>query len=160
MVGNVKFRQKQKTRNDFYFNFCTFHIFQPMLMCLFFGFRADFNGQDWPYDSPVAGSYDVKNTSTKLIILNNRYGKVSLHVQRLHFNVKMCQCKIKLFISLIFIILLLFYYFALSLELPNLEMHQYFCNRLLVKTCSVSSRMAQDCEVTILVRRNLTGKLQ
>ena len=39
-------------------------------------YRSGFNDTDWPYDSPVAGSYDVKNTSTKLIILNNRHGKV------------------------------------------------------------------------------------
>ncbi|XP_045173554.2 titin homolog isoform X1 [Mercenaria mercenaria] len=37
--------------------------------------RIDYNGHDWPCDSPVSRAYDVANTSTKLIILNNKYGK-------------------------------------------------------------------------------------
>ncbi|KAL4223265.1 hypothetical protein ACF0H5_016737 [Mactra antiquata] len=37
--------------------------------------REEYNGHDWPADSPVSRSYDVGNTSTKLIILNNKYGQ-------------------------------------------------------------------------------------
>ena len=39
-------------------------------------FRVDFDGKPWPPDSPVSGVYDVKFTSTKMLILNNKYGKV------------------------------------------------------------------------------------
>lgn len=37
--------------------------------------RQEFDGRPWPYESPVHNIYDVKNTSTKMIILNNKYGK-------------------------------------------------------------------------------------
>ncbi|XP_052797807.1 muscle M-line assembly protein unc-89-like isoform X5 [Mya arenaria] len=43
--------------------------------------RTNFNGTEWPYDSPVARAYDVSNTSTKLIILNNKYGKNSTRLR-------------------------------------------------------------------------------
>ncbi|XP_052797864.1 uncharacterized protein DDB_G0287625-like isoform X2 [Mya arenaria] len=43
--------------------------------------RTNFNGTEWPHDSPVARAYDVSNTSTKLIILNNKYGKNSTRLR-------------------------------------------------------------------------------
>lgn len=43
--------------------------------------RVDFNGHDWPCDSPVSRMYDVCNTSTKLIILNNKYGQNSTRLR-------------------------------------------------------------------------------
>lgn len=43
--------------------------------------RVDFDGHEWPHDSPVSRTYDVSNTSTKLIILNNKYGKNSTRLR-------------------------------------------------------------------------------
>ncbi|KAL5017430.1 hypothetical protein ScPMuIL_007019 [Solemya velum] len=34
--------------------------------------RVSYNGGRWPYSSPSAGVYDITNTSTKLLLLNNR----------------------------------------------------------------------------------------
>lgn len=34
--------------------------------------RASLNGKEWPADSPVSQVYDVKNTSSRLILLNNK----------------------------------------------------------------------------------------
>lgn len=37
--------------------------------------RPELDGNPWPYESPIHNMYDVRNTSTKMIILNNKYGK-------------------------------------------------------------------------------------
>ena len=34
------------------------------------------DGEKWPADSPVAGKYDVENSPTKMVLLNNRRPKV------------------------------------------------------------------------------------
>lgn len=39
--------------------------------------REPFNGRPWPASSPVSGVYDIRNTSTKLILINNRKKKES-----------------------------------------------------------------------------------
>lgn len=39
--------------------------------------REPFNGRPWPPSSPVSGVYDIRNTSTKLILINNRKKKES-----------------------------------------------------------------------------------
>ncbi|XP_012945542.1 protein starmaker [Aplysia californica] len=37
--------------------------------------RAPFNGRPWPKSSPVSTVYDVRNSSTRMIILNNKLSK-------------------------------------------------------------------------------------
>ncbi|XP_067685963.1 dentin sialophosphoprotein-like isoform X2 [Haliotis asinina] len=37
--------------------------------------RVPFNGIPWPKQSPVSRVYDVRNSSTKMILLNNKYSK-------------------------------------------------------------------------------------
>ncbi|KAK3582958.1 hypothetical protein CHS0354_019968 [Potamilus streckersoni] len=39
--------------------------------------RQPFNGHSWPPDSPVTRVYDVSNTSTRMIVLNNKNQKAS-----------------------------------------------------------------------------------
>ncbi|XP_076106544.1 uncharacterized protein LOC143075122 isoform X1 [Mytilus galloprovincialis] len=39
--------------------------------------REPFNGRPWPASSPVSGVYDIRNSTTRLILLNNRRKKDS-----------------------------------------------------------------------------------
>jgi len=55
-------------------------MYISIINILFICFRTNFNGTNWPAESPIARSYDVSNTSTKLIILNNKYGKVCFNM--------------------------------------------------------------------------------
>ena len=52
------------------------HFYKAFIFHTLALFRVDFDGKPWPQDSPVSGVYDVKFTSTKMLILNNKYGKV------------------------------------------------------------------------------------
>ena len=46
-----------------------------MLVSLFF--RGSYSTENtWPYESPSAGYYDITNSTTRLILLNNQKTKV------------------------------------------------------------------------------------
>lgn len=56
------------------------YVVKIYLLCIFFLYRASFSSdQDWPSDVHVPKVYDVQNTSTRLILLNNRYSKVIMY---------------------------------------------------------------------------------
>ena len=49
--------------------------------------RSSFStNNEWPEDSPSAGFYDVKNSDTKLILLNNQKTWVNLNKIHKVFN--------------------------------------------------------------------------